>query len=328
MIDFQKLSEIILNNKSFLITTHVNPDADAIGSEIALANILRELNKECFIINHSETPYNLLFLDNENEIQKYEARKHNFIFDSVDILVCLDFNRSDRVVSMRDSFINSKKTKIVIDHHTDPENFCDYYFIDPAYSSTGEILFHLIKNTSIVKLNYKIAKSIYAAIMTDTGSFRFERTNSALHLIAAELLNEGVVPSEIYDNIFDQSQFGKIKLLGNALSSLKLFGKQEQIGYMIITQNDFSKFNALESDTDGFVNFALSIKGVTVGLLFIEMKDGFKVSFRSKGNIPVNDIAKQWGGGGHVNAAGVRFKEKLTEKIVFEILKQTEIFSH
>jgi len=328
MIDFQKLSKIILNNNSFLVTTHVNPDADAIGSEVALGNILRELNKEYFIINHSETPYNLLFLDNKNEIQQYDANKHNFIFEKVDVLVCLDFNRSDRVVSMRDSLIKSKKTKIVIDHHTDPENFCNYYFIDQSYSSTGEILFHLIKNTAIVKLNYQTAKPIYAAIMTDTGSFRFERTNSALHLIAAELLNEGVIPSEVYDNIFDQSQFGKIKLLGNALNSLKLFGEQEQIGYMIITQNDFFKFKALESDTDGFVNFALSIKGVTVGLLFIELKDGFKVSFRSKGNIPVNEIAKQWGGGGHLNASGARLKETLTEKFIYEILKQTEKYSH
>jgi len=328
MIDFQKLSKIILNNNSFLVTTHVNPDADAIGSEVALGNILRELNKEYFIINHSETPYNLLFLDNKNEIQQYDANKHNFIFEKVDVLVCLDFNRSDRVVSMRDSLIKSKKTKIVIDHHTDPENFCNYYFIDQSYSSTGEILFHLIKNTAIVKLNYQTAKPIYAAIMTDTGSFRFERTNSALHLIAAELLNEGVIPSEVYDNIFDQSQFGKIKLLGNALNSLKLFGEQEQIGYMIITQNDFFKFKALESDTDGFVNFALSIKGVTVGLLFIELKDGFKVSFRSKGNIPVNEIAKQWGGCVHLNASGARLKETLTEKFIYEILKQTEKYSH
>lgn len=328
MIDFQKLAEIILNNKSFLITTHVNPDADAIGSEIAFGNILRKLNKEYFIINHSETPYNLLFLDKENIIQQYDASKHNIIFDTVEVLVCLDFNRSDRIVSMRDQFIKSKKTKIVIDHHTDPEKFCDHYFIDQSYSSTGEILFHLIKISSLVKLNYEIAKPIYAAIMTDTGSFRFEKTNSALHLIAAELLNEGVVPAEVYDQIFDQSQFGKIKLLGNALSSLKLFGENDQIGYMIITQNDFAKFNALESDTDGFVNFALSIKGVTIGLLFIELKDGFKVSFRSKGNIPVNEIAKLWGGGGHLNAAGVRLKKKLTKKFISEILEQTKLYSH
>lgn len=324
MIDFKKLSEIILNNNSFLITTHVNPDADAIGSEIAFANILQLLRKEFFIINHSYTPYNLLFLDKGNKIQKYNSDKHNEIFDKIDVIVCLDFNRSDRIVSMREKFLSSTKTKIVIDHHTDPESFCDHYFIDQAFSSTGEIIYHLIKRTSIVKMNYELAYPIYAAIMTDTGSFRFERTSSDLHLIAAELLNQGVVPGEVYDKIFDQSDFGKIKLLGNALTSLKLFGYTEKIGYMIITQNDFKNYDALESDTDGFVNFALSIKGVEVGLLFIELKDGFKVSFRSKGDLPVNKLAQEWGGGGHLNAAGVRLNDKLSDEQVYKILYRTE----
>lgn len=324
MIDFQKLSKIIQSNNSFLITTHVNPDADAIGSEIAFGKILQLLSKDYVIFNHSETPYNLLFLDKENKIQKYNSEKHSEIFNRVDVLVCLDFNRADRVVSMRDKFVASNKTKIVIDHHLNPENFCDHYFIDQSFSSTGEIIYHLIKKTSIVKMNYDLAYPIYAAIMTDTGSFRFERTNSDLHLIAAELLSLGVVPGEVYDKVFDQSYFGKIKLLGNALSSLSLFGGEKRIAYMIITQNDFLKFSALESDTDGFVNFALSIKGVEVGLLFIELREGFKVSFRSKGNLPVNKLAQEWGGGGHFNASGVRLKAKLSDKQIQNILNRTE----
>jgi phosphoesterase RecJ-like protein len=325
MIDFKKLAEIIISNQSFLITTHVNPDADAIGSEIALSKVISLLGKKYKIINHSQTPYNLQFLDTDRVIEKFDTVLHQSFFESSDVLVALDFNRADRTVSMQKAFSESRKIKICIDHHQDPEDFVDFYFIDPEYSATGHILYDFIKSTNIVKINSDIAAPLYAAIMTDTGSFRFERTNANLHRIIAELLDTGVNPTEIYNQLYDESKLSKIKLLGRCLSSLKLIAGNK-IGYTIITQNDFNEFGALEGDTENFVNFILSIEGVELGMLFIELKNGFKVSFRSKRNLPVNKLAGKFGGGGHLKASGARFRDVEMFTLIPKILKDAEEF--
>jgi phosphoesterase RecJ-like protein len=324
MIDFEKFREVLVNNDSFLITTHVNPDADAIGSEIALYFILKDLGKTIYIVNYSATPYNLEFLDIENKIEKYDEKKHRDLFNSVDVLAAVDYNRSDRIVKMQQNFLDSKKIKICIDHHQDPENFADYYFMDLSYTASGQIIYDLIKKTGIVSLNRKTALPIYAAIMTDTGSFRFERTTPQIHKIAAELLEYDIDPADVYDKIYDQSKFGKIKLLGKALDSLQLYGETGEIAYMILTREMFNSTKAGEHDTDSFVNFSLSIENVKVGLLFIELKEGFKVSFRSKGQIPVNKLAQEFGGGGHTNAAGLRIYDKNLSDYLQTILERAK----
>jgi len=326
MIDFKKLSEIITKNNSFLLTTHVNPDADAIGSEIALYQILKELKKTVHIVNHSETPYNLRFLDSDNIIEKYDENKHRKFLIESDVLVALDFNRADRLVSMQTAFKESNKLKICIDHHQDPEDFADHFFTGSDYAATGHILYVLIARTNLIKMKREIAYPIYAAIMTDTGSFRFERTNSDIHRIIADLLDFGIEPSEVYDNLYDESKLSKIKLLGRCLNSLRIVA-EGRIGHMILTQKDFNELNAIESDTENFVNFILSVEGVKLGLLFIELKNGFKVSFRSKGNLPVNKLAAEFGGGGHNNASGARFRNNKIEELMPKILNRAKMYS-
>jgi len=328
MIDFNKLKNILTENNSFLLTTHVNPDADAIGSEIALFEILKSLGKkEINIINTSSTPYNLIFLDKEKKIQYFDSNKHSGIIKSADVLIGLDFNRSDRLTRMREDFLKSQKLKIIIDHHQDAEDFVYHSFVDSDYSATGHIIYDLIKKTSITELSYSIAYPLYAAIMTDTGSFRFERTSPEIHYIAAELISKGVNPTEVYDKIYDQSRFSKIKLLGKAIETLQLHGTKQQVGYMVIKQEDFQTFKAHEHDTDTFVNFSLSVEGVKLGILFIELKEGFKVSLRSKGNIPVNMLAAEFGGGGHINAAGIRIHNGKMDDYIPVILKKSEEYS-
>jgi phosphoesterase RecJ-like protein len=323
MIDFQKLADIINTNQTFLITTHVNPDADAIGSEIAFHKMLGILGKKSRIVNHSATPYNLEFLDTKNVIEKFDETKHKNLFNSSDVLVALDFNRSDRMVSMQNGFRESKQLKICIDHHLDPEDFVDYQFIGIDYAATGHIIYEFIKKTNIVDINKHIAIPLYAAIMTDTGSFRFERTSANIHRIAADLLEKGVNPSEIYDLLYDESKLSKIKLLGRCLNSLKLIA-DNKVGYMVLTQQDFNNINAIESDTENFVNFILSVENVRLGMLFIELKHGFKVSFRSKGQIPVSELAGEFGGGGHLNAAGARFRDSEMNSMIPKILEKAE----
>lgn len=325
MIDFKKLTAIINSNQSFLITTHVNPDADAIGSEIAFYKLLKMLGKKSVIVNHSSTPYNIKFLDTDDVIEKYDESLHKTLFNTSDVLVALDFNRSDRMVSMQKDFTESRQLKICIDHHQDAEVFVDHFFIDIEYAATGQILYDFIKSSGIVNINKEIAAPLYAAIMTDTGSFRFERTTANLHRLVAELLDTGIDPTEIYNQLYDESKLSKIKLLGKCLSSLELIANNS-IGYMILTQKDFNEFSALESDTENFVNFIISIEGVKLGMLFIELKNGFKVSFRSKGKIPANKLAGIFGGGGHLNAAGARFRDVKMFDMIPKILKQAENF--
>ena len=325
MIDFEKLKSIILNNSSFLITTHVNPDADAIGSEVAFYYLLKKLNKKAFIVNHSLTPYNMEFFNDGNIIQHYNESIHKNIFNEVDVIVALDFNRADRTVRMEKAFRESSKLKICIDHHQDPENFADHLFIDAKSCATGQIIFEFVKSTKIIELDLKIAEAIYAAIMTDTGSFRFERTTSEVHKIVAELLEIGVNPEKVYDQLYDQSKFSKIKLLGRALNSITL-DADGKLGYMSITQKDFDELNAIESDTENFVNYNLSIENVILGILFIELKNGFKVSFRSKGEIPVNLLAKEFGGGGHINASGARFFTNNMQEMIPVILSKAKSY--
>jgi len=324
-MDFKLLKKIIEDNNSFLITTHVNPDADAIGSEIAMYEVLKKLGKKIRIINHSLTPYYLQFLDSENVIKKFNPDTDKKYFDEADVLIALDFNRLNRLASMEKVFSESKKIKIRIDHHQDSEDFVNYCFDDDNSSATGHILYNFVNQSNIVKLDRKIAYPLYAAIMTDTGSFRFERTNAELHRVIANLLDTGVDPVEVYDKIYDQSKLSKIRLLGRALDSIKLIG-EEKIGYMLLTRKDFSDSNASESDTDGFVNFTLSIENVVLGILFIELNQGFKVSFRSKGKIAVDKLAAQFGGGGHTNAAGVRFHNSSIDEEMNNILNTAEIY--
>lgn len=307
MIDYKRILKIIEENNSFLITTHINPDGDAIGSELALAYFLRKLIKEFHIINHSETPDNYLFLDDEGLIKKYDPSFDEIILN-VDVIIAVDFNQLGRVRSMMDIFEKSKAYKIVIDHHRNPQNFVDEIFSDIDSPATGILIYYLIKNYDENLIDKKIAEALYAAIMTDTGSFRFERITPEVHSIIADLISKGADPTYIYNKIYNENSYKRILLLGNSILNMKLTDDQK-IAYMVLDQETLSKFNDPDSefDTDGFINFCLSVKSVTVGLLFYELPHTVKVSLRSKGKFPVNQIAEKFGGGGHLNAAGIRF---------------------
>lgn len=323
MLDFVKLKSVIEKNNSFVLTTHVNPDADAIGSEIAFSILLKKLGKEVLIVNHSKIPYYLEFLDPQKIIRKYDASRDDHEINKADAIIFLDLNQLDRVRSLQTILGQSDKTKVCIDHHQNPKDFINYSFIDTDYSATGHIIYDFIKQTGILELDLELALPLYAAIMTDTGSFRFERTTADVHRIAAELLGLGVNPTEIYDKIYDRNRSSKLILLGEAISSIQL-DDTKQIAYMTITQETLTNSGAEESEVDGFVNYCLSIENVQIGLLFFELKNGVKVSFRSKGEIPVSQLAEQFKGGGHRNAAGARLFDVNLDTITKEVLSEAK----
>lgn len=322
MIDFNPLTNVINNGRRFLLTTHVNPDADAIGSEIAMYFILKALGKDVKVINYSETPYYLKFLDPENVVQKFDAGLHEEVFSEVDVIIHLDLNRCSRTVKMEPYIKSSSAIKIVIDHHEDPEDFHNHIFADTSYSSTGHIIYDFLEQTRITPITLEIATPVYAAIMTDTGSFKYDRTTPRVHRIAAHLLEIGVNPTDVYRLIYDESKFTKFKLLGRALNSMKLYNN-DKLAVMVVTQKDLDECAALETDTEGFINFCMGVENVVVGLFFLELSDGFKVSLRSKGSYYIHKLAQLFGGGGHKNASGIRIRNEKMNDLKDKIIDET-----
>jgi len=327
MIDFIKIAEILKGNNSFLITTHVNPDADAIGSEMAVYTILKRLGKEIKVVNFSKTPPFLEFLDNDGVIENFDPAIHSEYFLSCDVVVALDFNRADRTVKMSPLFYQREKLKICIDHHLEPEEIFDNIFDDPGYAATCHIIYDLVAKTDITELDYEISVPVYSGIATDTGNFKYDRTTPELHRIAATLLEKGVIPIEINDLIYGQDDLCKFALLGKALNSLKIYGEDKRFAVMTLTQSDFIETGAVESDTEGFINYCMTIKGVKLGAMFIELREGFKVSLRGKRDYNVRDLAANFGGGGHRQASGIRIRDhhllEKQEEIINYILDNT-----
>ncbi len=320
---FQQFKEAIEQANRIIITSHVNPDGDAIGSELALYYTLKKLNKEVNVINHSATPYTLIFLDPNKIIEQYDKEKHDEVILKADVIVFLDLNVANRVASMQEIIEKFDGEKWVIDHQTDKEDFADHYIIDTNACATGEIIYNLITEEKLVKIDRSIALPLYTAIMTDTGSFRFDRTTPQIHRIVAELMEFGIQPDFVYEQVYDQGEIGRLKLLGFALETLTLNSTGE-ICYMTITRKALEETSTNEEDIEGFVNYTMSVRGVKIGMLFFETEEGFKISFRSKGKIPVNKIAAEFGGGGHLNASGARIKGKKLEDYFQKVVQTAE----
>jgi phosphoesterase RecJ-like protein len=320
---YKKFKNDLESSSKIILTCHVNPDGDAIGSELALYYTLKKKGKEVQIINHSETPYTLAFLDTEKVIQKYDAKIHDEIISNSDLIVFLDMNVLNRVVSMVDICKKFKGKTWVVDHHTDAENFADGYILNTEACATGEIIYDFFQQEKFAEIDSPIAIALYTAIMTDTGSFRFDRTTPRIHRIIADLMEFGIRPEIIYEQIYDQGEIGRLKLLGYALETLSLNSTKE-ICYMIINRKALEKTGCDEADIEGFVNYTTSVRGVKMGMLFYELPEGFKVSFRSKGKIPVNKLAAEFGGGGHLNASGARIPKGKIEEYLNKIITSAE----
>ena len=297
-----------------LITTHVNPDGDGLGSELALHRFLWERGKQTVILNASPTPPFYEFLDPDGLIQSYQLGEP--LPGDVDLLVALDYGKWERLGPMTKTASNSGLPVLCIDHHPSEggEGFGDPEVINEHACATGEIIYDLLKSYG-GPLSLPVAEALYAAIMTDTGSFRFSNTNGRTHRIAAELLDLGVEPHTTYSNIYESTHPARLRLLGLTLSGLKL-SADGRVGWIAVTQEMLKSAEAQPEDTEDFVDFPRSLDGVQVSVLFIELPSGIiRTSLRSKGLIRVNQIAMSLGGGGHPFAAGIRVQGPLEEAV-------------
>ncbi len=315
----QQLKQDLSEPKNIVITTHKNPDGDAMGSSLGLYNYLTLLRHKVTVITPNEYPSFLNWLSGNNKVVVFEnkRKKSEELVASADIIFCLDFNSLKRIEELGDLVRDSKAFKIVIDHHQEPEKFADILYSKPHESSTCQMVFDFIellgdKN----KINSSIANCLYTGIMTDTGSFRFPSTTSKTHHTIAELIEAGAENAAIYDYVNDNNTESKLRLLGYCLSEkLKIF-EEYDTAFFALSKEELARFNYRNGDTEGVVNFALSISGIKFAAFFSEKEDRIRISFRSKGNFQVNEFSKKhFSGGGHHNAAGGMSEVSLDETI-------------
>ncbi len=322
-MDYTILTQLFEQYYSFVLTTHVNPDGDGLGCELALASFLQNRGKQVTILNHSNTPDQYSWMDPQNRILSYNEEHHRDLVLQADVIIVLDTNHPDRLRSMKDAVVESKAIKVIIDHHLDADKFAHHYILDEDATSTGEIIYNILMSFGSSTIDGEIARYLYTAIMTDTGSFRYPRTDPETHRIIAHLLECGADPSELYSQVYERWSLGRMRLLGEVLDSMKL-SCNGKLAYVVCTRSMFAQTGSTEVETDNFTTYPMSVKNVLVGILFNEMEDGVKISFRSKGNIPVNKLANEFGGGGHLNASGARLFNGSLQEIINEVLRKAE----
>lgn len=307
----KKLKQLIADAKNIVITCHMSPDGDAVGSSLGLMHVLRTMGKYTSVVTPDMVPVSLNFLPGVKSIVVYTRQEllAKQLVKEADLIICLDFNALYRIDRFAPVIGQAKATKVMIDHHLDPENFTDLCISYPHMSSTCELLYNAIVLTGMKRfLNYNSATCIYTGMMTDTGNFTYNSNNSDLYIIIAELLKYGIDKDYIYNTAMNTFSADRLRLMGYAMSEkMEVF---PEVGGAIIelTREELYRFNYQKGDTESLVNKPLSIPGIYWSIFLREDADYIKVSARSTGDFAVNGYCEQYfSGGGHKNAAGGEF---------------------
>lgn len=317
----KEISEAIKKYDEYIITSHIETEGDAIGSELALFYLIKQLGKRAIIVNSDPVPDRYRFLLGWDKVVADTSGKLKNCKNII-IVDCPTIERSGKVAQL----IDRTKVKINIDHHVSNDNFGDFNWVESDASSCGEMLFNLFRRMRL-HINEAIAEMLYVAILTDTGSFRYDSTTPETHRIAGELIKLGVHPAKIAERVYETKRLGDMELLSKALSTIKKTN-DGKIAYMYVTKKMLDETGSAPDRTDGFINFARSIDGSEISIFFREdIKDPQKVhvGFRSKGRVNVNVLASKFGGGGHPKASGCILTGNLND-IVKDVLKNAEEF--
>lgn len=307
--EISNIKQLLSTQKKIVIVPHKNPDGDAIGSTLGLYHYLLKSNHQVHVISPNDYPSFLKWIPGENDILKHDSQTKicDALINEADIIFTLDFNALHRTGNMETVLEESKAIKIMIDHHQSPDSYASYVFSDVTMSSTCEMVYHFINILGDISLIDKnIASCLYVGIMTDTGSFRFSSTSSKTHQIVADLIEKGANNTDIHNKVFDTNSYKSLQLLGCALTNLKVI-PEFRTAYITLSQKELNKYDYKKGDTEGIVNYGLSLDNVVLAAIFIEDKQEgiIKISFRSQGHFSVNEMARaHFEGGGHTNAAG------------------------
>ncbi|WP_284651959.1 DHH family phosphoesterase [Flavobacterium terrisoli] len=318
--DIFAIQQLLATPKRIAIIPHRSPDGDAMGSTLALYHFLLKMNHQPIVISPNEFPNFLAWLPSSETVLVYENDKEKCskIIQESEIVFTLDFNALHRTGEMEQVLSKVTAPMIMIDHHQKPDTFATYTYSDTVFGSTCEMIYNFISFLGKKDLiDTTIASCIYTGIATDSGSFRFPSTTGTTHRIVAELIDLGIDNSEIHNQLFDNNSYNRLQLLGRALQNMKVF-PEYKTSYITLSQKELDEFHYEKGDTEGVVNYGLTIKGIHFAAIFIEHRDEniIKISFRSQGNFDVNQFARDhFNGGGHINAAGGKSYESMKETI-------------
>lgn len=314
------IENLLASPQKIVIVGHKNPDGDAVGSCLGLSFFLNSLGHKTTVVMPNDFPDFLKWLPGVEDIVIFEKDTKNTIkkIEAAKVVFTLDFNSLDRIGDLQPILENCSAKFVMIDHHQQPANYAIATYSDVAMSSTSEMVYHFMEALGKTEnLSKEIAINLYTGIMTDTGSFRYSSTSPTTLRVAAKLMETGAETAIIHQNIYDTNSPDRMKLLGVALKNLHIL-PELKTAYITLTQKELDKCNFKKGDTEGFVNYALSVSGVVFAVIFIENKqeDIVKISLRSKGDFSVNDFARNhYSGGGHINAAGGKSSQNLNKTI-------------
>lgn len=321
----QGFLDLLSSKKRVVITTHLNPDGDALGSSLGLADVLVRLGHEVSVIPPTDYPDFLRWMPLQEHITVFEGNKREEatrLIANAEVIFCLDFSVLNRIKEMENDVRKSTAVKVLVDHHQQPEGFADFVFWNEKAAATCELIYLMLEQTlGTNALSADGATCLYAGLVTDTGSFRFSATTPDVHRVAGELIAKGVNNSLVHRKLFDTNAVDRLRFLGYALNQKLIHLPEYRVAYFSFTKEELEQFNSKNGDTEGIVNYGLSIAGVVMSAIFVEREELIKISFRSVDNFSVSDFAREnFDGGGHHNAAGGRSYQTL-EKTVDKFLK-------
>ena len=319
----KELQQLLANPKKIAIIPHRNVDGDAMGSTLGLYHILKQLNHQITVVVPNEIPEYLKWIPGIEEATLiFEGAKNSEaikVLKEAELIFTLDFNAFHRTGEQMETTLKTlSATFIMIDHHEKPDNFAKYMFSDINYSSTCQMVYELIQKLELGNhINLESATCLYTGIATDSGGFRFPRTTGNLHRIVADLIDLGVDNSQIHENLYDNGDYNKLQILGKALTNMKVL-PEYKTSYIALSQQEQNELQVKKGDTEGIVNYGLTIKNIDFAAFFTEVTEEkiIKISFRSQGDFDVNQFARNhFNGGGHKNAAGGKSFDSLEDTI-------------
>jgi len=319
MENIQSLKRLLESPKEVVIVTHFKPDADALGSSLGLAGFLKKKGHRVLVITPSDYPDFLAWMPGNKEVLALSkdalsrTDKAKRAIGQAEVIFCLDFSNLKRTEDLQDAIRQSAAVKVLVDHHLEPEKFADYEQWATDAASTAGLIYQLIGELGDHRLmDGDIANCLYAGLMTDTGGFRHSNTTQKEFLIASELVGHGANPSQVAKLIYDNNSIERLRLTGYVLSQKLQVLTEYRTAYMVLSAQDLKQFGSQTGDTEGLVNYGLSISNIRLSVLLHERKTEIKYSFRSLGDFSVNEMArKHFEGGGHKNAAGGTFNGTL-----------------
>ncbi len=320
--DIQAIIKLLSEPQKIVIVPHKNPDGDAIGSTLALWHYLKYKGQEATVIVPNDYPKFLKWMAGHDQILNFEkenAQAKSKIEDAT-IIFTLDFNHLGRIGQMEEPLRKLTVPFVMIDHHQEPSDYAEIMYSDVMMSSTCEMVYNFIEYLGDADaITPEMASCMYTGIMTDTGSFKFSSTTAKTHRVAAHLIEKGAASTEIHHRVFDTNTPGRLHLLGTALNNMVIL-KDYKTAYITLSQEELDAHKYQKGDTEGFVNYGLTLEGIIFAAIFIENKEEgiIKISFRSVGDFSVNEFARKYfEGGGHNNAAGGKYETSLQETATY-----------